>query len=120
MKKDKQYLSDKNNSIISELRQLKDEILLKEEKISDLKNDKKKLKNELSQISDLNKTRNIDEIIQTELNKLRTKSDEELKRQRKQVEAIHSNETKILRDQVELNKEQIDKLELKLKSREQQ
>jgi chromosome segregation ATPase len=120
LKKDKNFLSDKNNGLLSELRTCKDEILNLENKIMDLKSAKKKLKSELSQVSDLNKNRSVDEMLHNELDKIRTKSDDELKNQKKQLIEIHANEIKILRDQVDHLKDQNDKIEMKLKSKERQ
>lgn len=120
LKKDKSFLEDKNNSLLQEIRLIRDELLTKDDKIVDLKNTKKKLKNDLSKLNDLSKTKNMDEMLQTELEKIRTKSTEELKLQKKHAEDIHQNEVKILRDQLDHTIENTDKLELKLRSRERQ
>jgi len=75
----------------------------------DLKNTKRKLKSELSQVGDMNKTKSLDEMLHNELEKLRAKSDDELKSQKKMLADIHANELKILRDQLETLREQNDK-----------
>jgi len=75
----------------------------------DLKNTKRKLKSELSQVGDMNKTKSVDEMLHNELEKLRAKSDDELKSQKKMLADIHANELKILRDQLETLREQNDK-----------
>jgi len=75
----------------------------------DLKNTKRKLKSELSQVGDMNKTKSMDEMLHNELEKLRAKSDDELKSQKKMLADIHANELKILRDQLETLREQNDK-----------
>jgi predicted nuclease with TOPRIM domain len=62
----------------------------------------------------------MDEMLHTELEKIRTKSDEELKSQKKMLADMHSNELKILRDQFDQLKELNEKLEHKLRSRENQ
>jgi len=120
LRKDKVFLNEKNNAFLNETRQYKDDILNRDNKILDLKNTKRKLKNELSQMGDLSKTKHMDEMLHTELEKIRTKSDEELKSQKKMLADMHSNELKILRDQFEQLKELNDKLEHKLRSRENQ
>jgi len=71
-------------------------------------------------MGDLSKTKHLDEMLHTELEKIRTKSDEELKSQKKMLADMHSNELKILRDQFDQLKELNEKLEHKLRSRENQ
>jgi len=83
LKKDKQFLTDKNNGLINEIRSVKDEIISRDDKITDLKNAKKKLKQELSQLSDMNKNKNVDDLLKSELEKLRVKTDDEVKNQKK-------------------------------------
>lgn len=83
LKKDKQFLTDKNNGLINEIRTVKDEIITRDDKIVDLKNAKKKLKQELAQLSDVSKNKNVDDLLKSELEKLRVKTDEEVKNQKK-------------------------------------
>lgn len=120
LKKDKNFLNDKNYSLLQEIRTQKDECLALENKVIDLKSAKKKLKGDLNQLSEFNRTKNVDEMLQNELEKIRTKSDEEIKSQKRQVLEIHASEIKILRDQVDHLKELTEKLDLKLKSKEHQ
>jgi len=120
LKKDKNFLNDKNNGLLNELRQGKDETLNLENKIIDLKNAKKKLKSDLAQVQDLSKSKSVDELLHSELDKIRMKSDEELKSQKKQILEIHANETKIMRDQIDNFKDSNEKLESKLRSKERQ
>lgn len=91
-----------------------------ENKILELKNTKKKLKSDLSQVQDLNRTKNVDDVLHSELEKIRSRSDEELKSQRRQLVEIHNNEVKILRDQLDHCKEQQERVDSKLKSKERQ
>lgn len=120
LKKDKTFLNDKNAALLNEIRAMKDEQLNLENKVLDLKNTKRKLKSELSQVSDLNKTKSLDEMLHSELDKIRTRSDEELKTQKKQMLEIHANEMKILREQADNFREQTERLDLKLKAKERQ
>jgi len=62
LRKDKVFLNEKNNAFLNETRQYKDDILNRDNKILDLKNTKRKLKNELSQMGDLSKTKHMDEM----------------------------------------------------------
>jgi len=101
LKKDKNFLNDKNNSLINEIRQSKDDVITRDEKISDLKNNKRKLKQELSQMTDMAKNKNVDDMLKNELDKLRVKTDEEVKNQKKYLQEIHYNEVKILKEQLE-------------------
>jgi chromosome segregation ATPase len=109
LKKDKQFLSDKNNGLINEIRTVKDEIITRDDKITDLKNAKKKLKQELAQLSDINKNKNVDDLLKSELEKLRIKTDEEVKNQKKYLLEVHQNEIKILKEQIDSLKESNDK-----------
>lgn len=109
LKKDKQFLTDKNNGLINEIRSVKDEIISRDDKITDLKNAKKKLKQELSQLSDMNKNKNVDDLLKSELEKLRVKTDDEVKNQKKYMGEIHQNEIKILKEQIDSLKESNDK-----------
>lgn len=83
LKKDKQFLTDKNNGLINEIRTVKDEIITRDDKITDLKNAKKKLKQELNTLSEVTKNKNVDELLRNELEKLRVKTDEEVRNQKR-------------------------------------
>jgi len=82
-KKDKQFLTDKNNGLINEIRTVKDEIITRDDKITDLKMAKKKLKQELNTLSEVTKNKNVDELLRNELEKLRVKTDEEVRNQKR-------------------------------------
>jgi len=83
LKKDKAFLNEKNSGLINELRNGKDEIISRDDKIIDLKNAKKKLKQDLNQLSEMSKNKNADDLLKSELEKLRVKTDEEVKNQKK-------------------------------------
>lgn len=83
LKKDKQFLTDKNNGLINEIRTVKDEIITRDDKITDLKMAKKKLKQELNTLSEVTKNKNVDELLRNELEKLRVKTDEEVRNQKR-------------------------------------
>lgn len=120
LKKDKQFLTDKNNGLINEIRTVKDEIITRDDKIADLKNAKKKLKQELAQLSDVHKNKNVDDLLKSELEKLRVKTDEEVKNQKKYMQEVHQNEIKILKEQIDSLKESNDKYEGRIRSKERQ
>jgi len=109
LKKDKQFLTDKNNGLINEIRTVKDEIIARDDKITDLKNAKKKLKQELNTLSESSKNKNVDELLRNELEKLRVKTDEEVRNQKKYMQEMHLSEVKILKEQVESLKDANDK-----------
>lgn len=69
--------------MINEIRTVKDEIITRDDKITDLKNAKKKLKQELNTLSEVTKNKNVDELLRNELEKLRVKTDEEVRNQKK-------------------------------------
>jgi len=69
--------------LINEIRTVKDEIITKDDKITDLKSAKKKLKQELNTLSEVTKNKNVDELLRNELEKLRVKTDEEVRNQKK-------------------------------------
>lgn len=120
LKKDKQFLTDKNNGLINEIRTVKDEIITRDDKITDLKNTKKKLKQDLNQLSEVSKNKNVDELLRNELEKLRVKTDDEVKNQKKYMQEMHSSEVKILKEQVESLKDSNDKYEGRIRSKERQ
>lgn len=120
LKKDKQFLTDKNNGLINEIRTVKDEIITRDDKITDLKNTKKKLKQDLNQLSEVSKNKNVDELLRNELEKLRVKTDDEVKNQKKYMQEMHSSEVKILKEQVESLKDANDKYEGRIRSKERQ
>jgi len=69
--------------LINEIRTVKDEIITRDDKITDLKMAKKKLKQELNTLSEVTKNKNVDELLRNELEKLRVKTDEEVRNQKK-------------------------------------
>jgi len=103
---------------LNENRNLNDKLIQLEEKISDLKTEKKKIKNDLKNIESIQKTKNIDDYLKNELEKLRVKSEEDIKNQRIQMQDLHNNEIKLLSNRNDKLEEQNEKLETKLKIKE--
>lgn len=105
---------------MNENRNFNDKIIQLEEKITDIKTEKKKLKNDLKNIENIQKTKNIDDYLKNELDKLRVKSEEDIKNQRIQMQEIHNNEIKLLSTRNDKLEEHNEKLETKLKIKEKQ